>query len=216
MPPEVGRGGRSRRNSGSARERCSGVEDARLQGKRRRPRWSSDRSEVRCRGSEHVIGMLRANGRNAGGCFRIADSGAPVLYLPVAAPHDVQPARLPSSLRMGPQGLTHHLPISDAVAIVDVLAFSTPVVVAAARGVTVFPHRWNDDTGADYTTSIHALFAGPWGESAYLLSPRSLMALPSASGPATQGQRRGPVRKGLRANGRRCGTQSRHRTRRRL
>ena len=71
----------------------------------------------------------------------------------------------------GLQGLTHHLSISDTVVIVNVLAFSTAVVVAAARGVTVFPHQWNDDTAADYTTSIHALLAGPWGESEYSLSP---------------------------------------------
>ena len=49
MPPEVGRGGRCCRNTGSALELRSGVGDARLQGKRRRPRWPSDRSEARCR-----------------------------------------------------------------------------------------------------------------------------------------------------------------------
>ena len=46
------------RNSGSARELCSGVEDARLQGKRRRPRWSSDRSEARCRGTGPAQGGI--------------------------------------------------------------------------------------------------------------------------------------------------------------
>ena len=53
----------------------------------------------------------------------------------------------------GPQGLTHLAPIRDALVIVDLLAFSTPTVVAAARGVTVFPYRWNDDTAADYVSS---------------------------------------------------------------
>ena len=38
MPPKVGRGGRCRRNSGSAREICTFGGDARVQGKRRRPR----------------------------------------------------------------------------------------------------------------------------------------------------------------------------------
>ena len=50
MPPEVGRGGRCRRDSGFARDLGSGVGEARLQGKRRRRRWSAGRPESRCRG----------------------------------------------------------------------------------------------------------------------------------------------------------------------
>ena len=45
----------------------------------------------------------------------------------------------------GPQGIEHLAPISDSVVIVDVLTFSTAVVVAAAREATVFPYRWNKE-----------------------------------------------------------------------
>lgn len=59
----------------------------------------------------------------------------------------------------GPQGIEHLVPISDSVVIVDVLTFSTAVVVAAARGATVFPYRWNDDSTVDIavfeTTKSH-------------------------------------------------------------
>ena len=79
----------------------------------------------------------------------------------------------------GPQGVAQLASISDAVVIVDMLTFSTAVAVAAARDVTVFPHRWGDDTAAAYAHSVHALLAGPRGESAYSLSPRSLMSLPA-------------------------------------
>ena len=41
----------------------------------------------------------------------------------------------------GPNGAAQLAPISDAVVIADVLTFSTTVVVAAARDVTVFPLR---------------------------------------------------------------------------
>ena len=78
----------------------------------------------------------------------------------------------------GPQGIEHLAPISDSVVIVDVLTFSTAVVVAAARGTTVFPYRWNDDGAVDYAKSVDAVLAGPRGESEYSLSPRSLAALP--------------------------------------
>ena len=58
MPPDSDEGGRCRGSSGSDREHCPGVEDARWQGKRRRPRRSSDRSEARFRG------IAPASGRN--------------------------------------------------------------------------------------------------------------------------------------------------------
>ena len=81
----------------------------------------------------------------------------------------------------GPHGVARLAPISDAVVIVDVLTFSTAVVVAAARGASVIPYRWNDGTAVDYAKSVHALLAGPRGEAAYSLSPQSLLALPEGS-----------------------------------
>ena len=57
--------------------------------------------------------------------------------------NDQRDFQLPFEL--GPHGVARLSPISDAVVIVDVLTFSTAVVVAPAIGATVFPYRWNDD-----------------------------------------------------------------------
>ncbi len=81
----------------------------------------------------------------------------------------------------GPQGLACLAPASDAVVIVDVLSFSTAVVVAVARGAAVLPYRWADDTAAGYAGSMNALLAGPRREGGYSLSPGSLMSLPNGS-----------------------------------
>lgn len=81
----------------------------------------------------------------------------------------------------GAQGVACLAPGSDAVVIVDVLSFSTAVVVAAARGATVLPYRWADGTAAGYAGSMNALLAGPRREGGYSLSPRSLMSLPEGS-----------------------------------
>ena len=62
QPHRLRRGERCRRNSGSAREFCSGVGDARLQGKRKRPRWLSDRFGARCRGIGTGSGRNRQRG----------------------------------------------------------------------------------------------------------------------------------------------------------
>ena len=63
----------------------------------------------------------------------------------------------------GPHGVEMLAPVSDAVVIVDVLTFSTAVVIAAARGAAVFPYRWNDATAAEYAESRDALLASPAG-----------------------------------------------------
>ena len=81
----------------------------------------------------------------------------------------------------GPQGVACLAPGSDAVVIMDVLSFSTAVVVAAAREATVFPYRWADDTAAEYARSLGALLAGPRREAGYSLSPGSLTGLPRGS-----------------------------------
>lgn len=50
---------------------------------------------------------------------------------------------------------------SDAgiAVVVDVLSFTTTLSVAADRGVTVLPFRWNDSTAADYAATQHATLA---------------------------------------------------------
>ena len=79
----------------------------------------------------------------------------------------------------GPRGVEMLAPVSDAVVIVDILTFSTAVVVAATRGAAVFPYRWNDETAAEYAGSLDAVLAAPRGVGRYSLSPGSLMSLPA-------------------------------------
>lgn len=75
----------------------------------------------------------------------------------------------------GEQGVARLAPVSDAVIIVDVMSFSTCVTIAAARGATVFPCRWNDDSRVAFAQSVGAELAGPRGKSHLSLSPTSLL-----------------------------------------
>ena len=81
----------------------------------------------------------------------------------------------------GVKGVSLLAPISDAVVIVDVMSFSTAVTVATARGATVFPYRWRDESQVEYAKSVDAILAGPRGKGHYSLSPLSLMALRDGS-----------------------------------
>ncbi|MDD5705724.1 MAG: 2-phosphosulfolactate phosphatase [Kiritimatiellae bacterium] len=78
----------------------------------------------------------------------------------------------------GEQGVARLAPISDAVIIVDVMSFSTCVTIAAARGATVFPYRWRDDSRIAFARSVGAELAGPRGKSRFSLSPASLLQVP--------------------------------------
>lgn len=78
----------------------------------------------------------------------------------------------------GEAGVTLLAPISDAIIIVDVMSFSTDVVIAAARGASVFPWRFRDDSAVEFARSMNAELAGPRGEARYSLSPASLMTIP--------------------------------------
>jgi 2-phosphosulfolactate phosphatase len=78
----------------------------------------------------------------------------------------------------GEQGVVHLAPVSDAVIIVDVMSFTTCVSIATARGVTVFPYRWNDDSRVAFARSVGAELAGPRGEERFSLSPASLLQVP--------------------------------------
>jgi len=81
----------------------------------------------------------------------------------------------------GPHGVAQLAPHCDAVVIVDVLTFSTAVVVAAAKGAAVYPYRYHDESAADYARSVRAVLAGPRSSGGHSLSPRSLMTLPRGS-----------------------------------
>ncbi len=82
-------------------------------------------------------------------------------------------------------GVARLAPLSDVVVIVDVLSFSTCVDVAVARGATVFPYRWGNDTAVDFAREKGAVLAARRGqttpEQPYSLSPLSLETLPSGA-----------------------------------
>ena len=67
----------------------------------------------------------------------------------------------------GLAGLRALAPLSDAVAIADVLSFSTAVDIAVARGATILPSLWRDDSESARSRSV-----------GYSLSPASLLAIP--------------------------------------
>ncbi len=77
----------------------------------------------------------------------------------------------------GEKGVSLLVPISDAIIIVDIMSFSTAVTIATARGATVFPYKWKDNSRVDYAKSLKAELAGPRGKGKYSLSPLSLMEL---------------------------------------
>ncbi len=61
----------------------------------------------------------------------------------------------------GENGVHQLAPISDAVIIVDVLSFSTCVVMATSRGAMIFPYPFHDDRRFAFARSIPAELAGP-------------------------------------------------------
>ena len=81
----------------------------------------------------------------------------------------------------GQHGVQHLAPISDAVIIVDVLSFSTAVVVAVGCGATVYPYGERDGSEVRYAKSLEAVLAGPRGKAEYSLSPTSLTNIPSGT-----------------------------------
>lgn len=81
----------------------------------------------------------------------------------------------------GENGVASLSPVSDAIIIVDVMSFSTAVVVATARGSRVYPYKSKDDSRIEFAESVNAHLAGPRGEGKYSLSPVSLLSLPSGS-----------------------------------
>jgi 2-phosphosulfolactate phosphatase len=79
----------------------------------------------------------------------------------------------------GAAGLTHLLPTSDVIIIVDVLSFSTCVDVAVGNGAWVYPYRWKDERAVSYAHSLGAVLAEPNRNAStiYSLSPTSLLTI---------------------------------------
>lgn len=68
----------------------------------------------------------------------------------------------------------------DVLIVVDVLSFSTSVEVAVARGATILPYPWRDETAAAYAAERNAVLASRrrWERDALSLAPSSLIAAP--------------------------------------
>ena len=78
----------------------------------------------------------------------------------------------------GLPGLLRLAPAADAIIIVDVLSFSTAVDIAVARGASVLPYCWRDESAACYAAEKQATLAAVRSLSALSLSPASLRAIP--------------------------------------
>ena len=48
---------------------------------------------------------------------------------------------------------------ADVTVVVDVLSFTTTLVIAVERGITVFPHRWKDERAGAYAAARDAVLA---------------------------------------------------------
>ena len=78
----------------------------------------------------------------------------------------------------GAQGVAQLAPISDVVVIVDVLSFSTCVEIATARGATIFPFRFYDESARAFADAMRAELADKRRSDArYTLSPQSLLEI---------------------------------------
>ena len=80
----------------------------------------------------------------------------------------------------GERGLSHLLPGSDVIIIVDVLSFSTCVDIAAGRGAIVYPYRWKDESAVAYAESLDGVLANfnRKFDVGYSLAPTSLLTIP--------------------------------------
>jgi len=81
----------------------------------------------------------------------------------------------------GEAGVAALAPSVDAIVIVDVLSFSTCVDIAVARGASIYPYRWKDESAAEFARSIGGVLASPRSRLDLSLSPVSLMRVASGS-----------------------------------
>jgi 2-phosphosulfolactate phosphatase len=87
-------------------------------------------------------------------------------------------------LEWGKRGLRALAEADPAVfVIVDILSFSTCVVVAVEQGAELLPYRWKDSGAVAYAREHRAALAGSRGDvtTAYSLSPESLLTIPSGA-----------------------------------
>jgi 2-phosphosulfolactate phosphatase len=81
----------------------------------------------------------------------------------------------------GLEGLLALRESSDAIVIVDVLSFSTAVDIALARGASVLPYRWKDDSAIAFAAERGAVLAAGRSSGGYSLSPASLREIPAGA-----------------------------------
>lgn len=83
----------------------------------------------------------------------------------------------------GEAGLMQLLPGSDALAIIDVLSFSTCVDIAVGNGAIIYPYQWKDETAFAYAKSVDAILASfdRKFDTGYSLSPTSLLNIPAGT-----------------------------------
>jgi 2-phosphosulfolactate phosphatase len=94
----------------------------------------------------------------------------------------------------GPTGAAQLARDAECLVVVDVLSFTTSVSICVSRGMTVFPHRWNDEDAAAYAAHHDAELAvrrrdvssdHPWSLSPAVLSTAPVtprLVLPSPNG----------------------------------
>lgn len=72
-------------------------------------------------------------------------------------------------------------PQADNMVVIDVLSFSTSLDIATARGATILPYAWLDDTAEEYAAENNAALAkkGRFADKDFSLSPTSLASIPS-------------------------------------
>ncbi len=99
----------------------------------------------------------------------------------------------------GPVAAEHLAGDAECLVVVDVLSFTTSVSICVSRGMTVFPHRWDDAAAADFAAQHDAKLAvrrrnvsadHPWSLSPAVLStapvtPRLVLPSPNGSTIAT-------------------------------
>ena len=81
----------------------------------------------------------------------------------------------------GEDGVAALASISDAVIIVDLMSFSTAVVIAVSRGACVYACRWNDESTLSFAQHVGAELVGARNKTKYSLSPASLMTIPKGT-----------------------------------